>query len=340
MIEKNIFFYWSGDKISESYKKNIEFTKLICPQYDVKVVGDEVCRPLVQEYFPDDVWVYDSIGVPAAKSDLARILLLHKFGGWYIDCDTRLRTNIDWWEDENIDLHLFWVKNKKDKTFVNNALIGGKSGHPYFLRAAETIVKLLKSPFHKHSVYNSTGPGAITNAAGKYLKCPETSFSKMEYSMLQVVKDGTKGSWTFQENCGVWYNDDNPPIFNPDVELERIERIDAFNFYCSTFDRFPETRAKNYASLLTRAGVHYLHKHGINDKIDKLSEEFKDILSDGDYFHRLAMKYKERGESDRYLKYLKYSEDSSLATPIPEHLVNEESFKNKIYNAVRKKAFK
>lgn len=307
-INKNIFFYWTGSEIPNAFRRNIEYTKLICPDHEVRVVGDDVCRPLVEQYFPDELRLYDAIAIPAAKSDIARILLLYHFGGWYLDCDTQLRTNIDHWEEEDIDLYLFLRRNENNRLLIPNRFIGGRREHPFFLRAIKLFFSLLKSKFNHYSVYKTTGPDALLAAYGVYLEAPMTRLSEIKSELLQTCRGKSTGSWKYQQNCGIWYNDDNPPNFKPNPRfIKQYEKLDAFRFYCSVFDWYPDTRQNNYVSLLNSMGCRYLKRHNLVEEIDALTEEFKDSFTNGDYFHRLAQTYRELGERKYYRKYLAYS---------------------------------
>src|SRR5262249_10312582 len=42
--------------------------------------------PLIERYFPYCLDLYKAIRIAAAKSDIARLLLLYEFGGLYVDC--------------------------------------------------------------------------------------------------------------------------------------------------------------------------------------------------------------------------------------------------------------
>ena len=55
------------------------------------VLGDRDILPLVERYFPMYTDLYKKIRLPAAKSDVARLLVLYEFGGVYTDCHMGIR---------------------------------------------------------------------------------------------------------------------------------------------------------------------------------------------------------------------------------------------------------
>lgn len=306
-IPSKIFFYWDGPNMSSTYERNIEHVRILNSDWDVKVVDDNFCLPILEKNFPEYVSLYKKIVIPAAKSDIMRLALLYEYGGWYIDCDMRPRVTLDYWDYSNKSLYLFWVLNGKKKALSNN-FIGAAPGHPFMKKALKIIFSFLEKRFFINSVYNSTGPNAVFCAIGSYVHDRATEFQEMDYSVIDVIGDNTKGSWTYQENCGIWHDEQNPPVFYPHVSLDRIESLDAFHYYCKTFDKYPENRAENYGKLLQRAGVHYLHKHNLIQEISELTEEFLPYIKDKEYFKRLADKYKEKGCRDLARKFYRIYE--------------------------------
>src|SRR5882724_2567306 len=55
------------------------------------LMGDHDILPLIDRYFPMYIDLYEKIRLPAAKSDVARLLALYEFGGLYVDCHNGIR---------------------------------------------------------------------------------------------------------------------------------------------------------------------------------------------------------------------------------------------------------
>ena len=55
------------------------------------MLGDHDILPLIHRYFPMYIDIYEKIRLPAAKSDVARLLALYEFGGLYVDCHDGIR---------------------------------------------------------------------------------------------------------------------------------------------------------------------------------------------------------------------------------------------------------
>ncbi len=77
---------------------------------------------------------YERIRMPAERSDILRLDLLHRFGGIYIDTDFECRDSL---EPLIAGLDFFAAYAKPAR--VNNAIIGSVPGHPILARALETV---------------------------------------------------------------------------------------------------------------------------------------------------------------------------------------------------------
>lgn len=287
-IPKNISYFWEKGEISARYRNNIRFTKIINPNHKVKIFNDEECLELLYNIFPKYVDTYISISIPSCKSDIMRMILLYQFGGWYLDCDTKPRCSIDFFEEKGKDLYLFWVKSNKGKLTILGTPIGGASKHPFFLHAAEIFFELLRSRLNNHSVYPNTGPAAILAAAGAYINLGATKYKEADYSYVDVEGDETKGSWTYQEACGILIDDDNPCKFHSSRNVDQIGSLEAFVYFTKMFDRFPQTMANNYRKLLLKAGNHYVMEHKLNNEIVDLSLKYVNPEEHPKYYSELT----------------------------------------------------
>lgn len=83
MTTKPVFSYWTGDDLS-IHSELISEWRTEFPQF--QIFGDAVVTKLIEQYFPERLALYNSVRIPAAKSDIALLTLLYEFGGLYIDC--------------------------------------------------------------------------------------------------------------------------------------------------------------------------------------------------------------------------------------------------------------
>lgn len=286
------------------YKNSIEYIRATNPGFEVRVVDSTIARDTLKSISPDLDSVFDDILIPAVKSDIMRMAILHKFGGWYIDCDSRPRIGVDFWADSSTELVLNWV-DVGGKVSLQNSFLGGKREHDFFVRALTLMGKIIPRRMAHYNVYRSSGPEICLLAATPYVKDSRTNFSEMDYKFIDVIMGHTKGSWTFQECCGIWGNEQNPVKFNGNVPIGRIESLDAFNFFKKTFAKFPKTENENMRNLMVRAGAHYVYKHKISEEVCDLFVKYVPV-SMSDAYKKLQEKLKEIGSQNGYERISKH----------------------------------
>jgi mannosyltransferase OCH1-like enzyme len=91
------------------------------------------------------------------KSDIARLEILYRYGGVYVDADIYNIKNID----SLLDNDLFFCQEKQN--LISNSIIGCKKKHPIIRK----LIRKMKITYNYNSaIWKTTGPGFIT----KYLK--------------------------------------------------------------------------------------------------------------------------------------------------------------------------
>ncbi len=169
-----VFCYWDredrgpiSDMIEAWRSLNERFT----------VFGDADVLPLLQSVQPDFVETYNRIRIPAAKSDGARLLLLHRYGGLFVDCHVGPTSNSSL-------RRLFDRMDRLDHVFVNrrtipnwdqriliNGLMMSRPQTPHLLAMARQAMANLSSwrnaeqrdGFMPYSIWMLCGAFLVTN---------------------------------------------------------------------------------------------------------------------------------------------------------------------------------
>jgi mannosyltransferase OCH1-like enzyme len=81
--ENHIFSYWTGGDIGKINAFLTEWREAF-PAF--RLYGDEHVMALLDQHFPQCVDLFSQIRIPAARSDVARLILLYEYGGLYVDC--------------------------------------------------------------------------------------------------------------------------------------------------------------------------------------------------------------------------------------------------------------
>ena len=66
---------------------NYLFNRLMAPRFAYRFMITEARRDFIAEHYPTILPHYDRLQIGAAQADLWRLLVLHKFGGVYLDID-------------------------------------------------------------------------------------------------------------------------------------------------------------------------------------------------------------------------------------------------------------
>ncbi len=90
-IPKVIHTFWfSGDEIPKDYQECLDSWKRICPDYEIKIWDTHTYKtdhPAVLKPLSDCKW--------ASASDYARLDILNKYGGIYMDMDVKIEKSLD-----------------------------------------------------------------------------------------------------------------------------------------------------------------------------------------------------------------------------------------------------
>ena len=296
LIDKKIHYIWLGGEFPDSYRRGMEYTEILNADHEVILHGfDDVLR-VVDLHTPQLADLVRSMRIPAAIADIGRLALLFEYGGWYVDADTVPRVALNYWTSSEKDAYVF-TRIDNSKVIVQNSLLASRAGHPMFLGALKAIENIVTSRMYNYSVYRATGPTALLGALSPYLEASDVSVSDIDYSYIDGAPHATKGSWTFQENCGIVIGPDCPPVFNPHSSLDRIGSIAAWNYYRSVFDDYSETRASNYRALIGRLGVHHVHQETIKDEVLDLVERYMSPDTDREFYEKLLRELVNQGDS-------------------------------------------
>lgn len=165
MIPKVIHYCWFGGKDKpESVIKCIRSWKEKCPDYEIREWNEEnfdimICN-YVKEAYENKKWAF--------VSDYARLYVLYKFGGVYMDTDVELIRNLDYFLNHNA------FAGYESKTIIASSLIGSE--------ASDEWIKYLLSYYDNKNFIHLDGSLDITTNT--------VTISKMTSEKYKVLLDG------------------------------------------------------------------------------------------------------------------------------------------------------
>lgn len=172
--------------------------RIMAPHFEYRFMDTESRREFVTEHYPDVLPHYNRLQIGAAQADLWRLLVLHKFGGVYLD----------------IDAHQIWplskVLGKEHKELfittrrgeLSNYFIASEPENPRLLKLIDQIVKNIKENVLTN-VFHITGPG-IFNSLLNLEQIPTVSYcyavnqGNFTNEFFQYI-DKPKGKWNKEQ---------------------------------------------------------------------------------------------------------------------------------------------
>lgn len=137
----------------------------IHPDWEHMLWTDSNATAFVRAHYPDVVPHYENYAQTIQRTNILRYLLLHHYGGVYLDVDITCRVPLD------TLLHMPFVTPGAHPAGINNAFILAKPQHP-FLRQAIARIPSRDIPWPLPYVENmlTTGCMFITNAWMEYMR--------------------------------------------------------------------------------------------------------------------------------------------------------------------------
>lgn len=191
MIPKIIHYCWFGNgELPEQEQKCIESWKKMCPDYEI-IRWDESnydvnVIPYTRDAYKEKKWSF--------VSDYARVEIIYKYGGIYLDTDVELLKPLDGYLNDGMFCGFESrdsLMDKKGIQYENSVNFGLGFG----AEAGNSILKDILELYKELSFYKDDGTLNL-------VACPH-------YQTMVLIKHGLKDDRTYQklENCIVYPED-------------------------------------------------------------------------------------------------------------------------------------
>ncbi|KAL7421918.1 hypothetical protein Q5752_003690 [Cryptotrichosporon argae] len=94
-IPRLIHQTWKSDQLPEKWREAWVECREGMPDYEYMLWTDETAREFVATHYPSQLQMYDTYTYPIQRADSIRYLILHHFGGVYMDLDIGCRRRLD-----------------------------------------------------------------------------------------------------------------------------------------------------------------------------------------------------------------------------------------------------
>jgi len=187
------------DRVTLPVYLNYLFNRLMAPRFEYRFMITEARREFIAEHYSEILPHYERLQIGAAQADLWRLLVLHKFGGVYLD----------------IDAHQIWplscvLGTERDELYVttrkgdlSNYFIASAPGNRHIRDVIDRIVENINGDIVT-GVFDTTGPGVFNKVLGKDA-VPTVSYRHAVHQgsftneHFQYI-DKKEGKWTRQQH--------------------------------------------------------------------------------------------------------------------------------------------
>jgi mannosyltransferase OCH1-like enzyme len=157
MIPKLFHRIWFGGPEPAGHRQWLRSCQRLHPGWEIRTWTDTNLPPLRNQRR------FDEADHPAEMADLARLEMLHRYGGVYLDTDVETLQPLD---DALAGIDGF--AGFEDDLWIGTAILGAVPGHPLFAAAVEQVALPRPGPINER-----TGPKFFTRLVNRMALPPE-----------------------------------------------------------------------------------------------------------------------------------------------------------------------
>jgi hypothetical protein len=162
VIPRIVHQTWKSTSVPAEWREAHRSWHCHHPGWELRLWTDEANRELVASRHPTLLDRYDSLPYPILRADVARVLILERWGGVYADLDVEcLRPFDSLLAGSSMVLGFEPAAHARRlgrRTLVSNAVIAAVPGHPLLHRLIETFHRLPADILTHRDVLEQTGP--------------------------------------------------------------------------------------------------------------------------------------------------------------------------------------
>jgi len=212
MIIHQIFWKFKDKDLHEIpvFKKNVERTKQFCKEhnYEYKMWSLRDCEELIVEKYPEYICLWSEFRFDIQRCDFIRYLILHEYGGWYVDCDVYPIQNLDSLLDFD-ECFTTWSDDLDRKPY--NAVMYSVKNNPLFIEIMKEVEKKviekqaikIYDTWKGRLVFQTTGHRMLANIV------PKSSIHELMliYNEEKDIYVSAANPYFYDENITSWWID-------------------------------------------------------------------------------------------------------------------------------------
>ena len=176
LIPRIIHQQWKSEAIPAASRELVESVVKNHPQWDYWFWTNKDCDCYIKTHHPELLHVWNSYEEVISRADVMRYVLMHDFGGFYVDLDVKCFKPLDVFTylahsivtHETYESAFLW--HFPSQAYINPTVIASRAKHPFYRKAieVENLEKYRKAcpklPVH------CTGPYYMDNMYQEYIQ--------------------------------------------------------------------------------------------------------------------------------------------------------------------------
>lgn len=186
------------------------------PEWQFKLWQDEEAGKFVNTQFPHLFETYINYPLEIQRSNVLRYLILHKFGGIYLDLDLRCKVSLDGLRNET------FLTPPANPSGINNAFIASIPDHPFWSHVEEYLITFNLDWFNSPYITNMFSTGCHFLSTMHRLYGDQPSLAIMD----QANKLNGHVQTPLFEHLGAssWHKGDAKAILRIGKQIENIKK--------------------------------------------------------------------------------------------------------------------
>jgi mannosyltransferase OCH1-like enzyme len=191
-IPRIIHQTWRTDTVPEAFAGYVESWRANHPSWEYRLWNDKDNRKLVEAHYDWFLEQYDSYPLPIQRADAARYMILHQYGGLYVDLDFRSLRPLDpllggrscvFGLEPEAHCRQFGLPK-----IICNALIAAKPRHSFLAAVIHRLREFAVRIDGQQPVLESTGPFMLNRVYDEYSGPDDVSLLPAKYLYPLTMK--------------------------------------------------------------------------------------------------------------------------------------------------------
>jgi len=192
------------------FRQSVDETKRFCDEYnyEYRMWNLKDCEELIIDEYPRFIGLWGYFRYPIQRADFIRYLILHSYGGFYVDCDVYPIQNLDSLSD-NKQIFTSWNDDKDKKPY--NAVMGSVKNNKLFKQICNDI-EVRTTEKQNIKIYDTWKGRLVFHTTGHHMLKRHVPKEDI-YDLMLIYNEKKKiyitsdNPYFYDNNASLWHSD-------------------------------------------------------------------------------------------------------------------------------------